>query len=90
MRLSVSPARGSAPLSPLLPNIAADQARRRRKEFLHFLTVARGSAAELSTGLEIAKRLGVRNARGSHPTADSMHRDYQTDLSVAECAHANL
>jgi four helix bundle protein len=40
-------------------NIAEGAARNGNKEFLHFLSVAAGSASELSTQLQIAKRLGL-------------------------------
>ncbi len=38
-------------------NIAEGQGRRSTKEFLHHLSIARGSALEVQTQLEIAKRL---------------------------------
>jgi four helix bundle protein len=40
-------------------NIAEGAARNGNKEFLHFLSVAAGSASEISTQLQIAKRLGL-------------------------------
>lgn len=40
-------------------NIAEGAARNGNKEFLHFLSVAAGSASELSTQLQLAKRLGL-------------------------------
>lgn len=39
-------------------NIAEGQARQHRKEFLHHLSIAHGSVAELETHIEIAKRIG--------------------------------
>jgi four helix bundle protein len=39
-------------------NIAEGQARQYRKEFLHHLSIAHGSVAELETHIEIAKRVG--------------------------------
>ena len=40
-------------------NIAEGAARNGNKEFLQFLHVAAGSASELSTQLELAKRIGL-------------------------------
>ena len=39
-------------------NIAEGQARKNKKEFIHFLYIAQGSLAELLTQLEICIRLG--------------------------------
>ena len=39
-------------------NISEGQGREHRKEFLHHLSVAHGSLAELETHLQIAERLG--------------------------------
>ena len=39
-------------------NIAEGQARKNKKEFIHFLYIAQGSLAELLTQLEICVRLG--------------------------------
>jgi four helix bundle protein len=39
-------------------NIAEGQARQRSKEFLHFLSIANGSLAELDTQRIIAEKLG--------------------------------
>ena len=39
-------------------NIAEGNARAHRKEYLQFLAIARGSAAELATHLEVARRVG--------------------------------
>jgi four helix bundle protein len=43
-------------------NIAEGQAREHRKEFLHHLSIAHGSVAELETHIEIAKRIGYIGA----------------------------
>lgn len=40
-------------------NVAEGAARNGNKEFLHFLSVAAGSASELSTQPQLAKRLGL-------------------------------
>lgn len=42
-------------------NIAEGAARTGSKEFLHFLSIARGSLSELETQLQISKRLGYCN-----------------------------
>ncbi len=42
-------------------NIAEGQARQSTAEFLNFLSIARGSRAELETQIFIAKRLGYLN-----------------------------
>ncbi|HJR42133.1 MAG TPA: four helix bundle protein [Gemmatimonadaceae bacterium] len=39
-------------------NIAEGNGREHRREYLHFLSIARGSTRELSTHFELAKRLG--------------------------------
>jgi four helix bundle protein len=44
-------------------NIAEGAARRSRKEYLQFLYVARASASELDTQLEIAKRLNYLSSQ---------------------------
>lgn len=43
-------------------NIAEGHARESTREFLRFLSIAMGSAAELQTHLEVAKRLGYLEA----------------------------
>jgi four helix bundle protein len=47
-------------------NIAEGQARQHRKEFLHHLSIAHGSVAELETHIEIAKRIGYIGAEVAH------------------------
>ena len=39
-------------------NIAEGAARQSKKEFLHFLHIAKGSLSELDTQVELAKQLG--------------------------------
>jgi four helix bundle protein len=48
-------------------NIAEGQARFSRKEFHHFLSLARGSLAEIETQLLIAQNLGYLSAEQSTP-----------------------
>src|SRR5215212_10628 len=43
-------------------NIAEGHAREHLKEYLHHLSIAQGSLAELDTQLEIARRLGYSSA----------------------------
>ncbi len=47
-------------------NIAEGQARQHRKEFLHHLSIAHGSVAELETHIEIAKRIGYIGEEVAH------------------------
>ena len=42
-------------------NIAEDQARRTTRDFIHFLSIARGSLKELETQIIISHRLGYIN-----------------------------
>ena len=44
-------------------NIAEGNARHSRREFLHFLSIAEGSLAELSTHLQLSLRLGLVSER---------------------------
>ncbi len=48
-------------------NIAGGQARLSRKEFHHFLSLARGSLVEIETQLIIAQNLGYLIPDQSHP-----------------------
>jgi four helix bundle protein len=43
-------------------NIAEGQARRTTRDFVHFLSIARGSLKELETQIIISQRLGYMNA----------------------------
>ncbi len=47
-------------------NIAEGQARQHRKEFLHHLSIAHGSLAELETHIEIARRVGYMGDTVAH------------------------
>ena len=44
-------------------NIAEGQGRSSEREFLHFLSIARGSNCELQTQLEISRRLGLADTQ---------------------------
>ena len=46
-------------------NIAEGAARASRKEFLHFLTIARGSLSELDTQLILARQIGLPGEFGT-------------------------
>lgn len=48
-------------------NLAEGQGRLTRREFLHFLGVARGSTLEVQTQLEIALMMGLGDAAQLHP-----------------------
>lgn len=50
-------------------NIAEGQARDSRKEFLNFLSIAKGSNAELGTQLELCVTLGYLPAEAASPVA---------------------
>ena len=51
-------------------NIAEGQARSSSKEFLHFLSIALGSLAELETQIELANRLGYMEAEAALAQTD--------------------
>jgi four helix bundle protein len=53
-------------------NIAEGAARRSRKEFVHFISNAQGSASELETELLIAQRLGYLQAGNSARMRDTL------------------
>ena len=55
-------------------NIAEGAARQSSKEFLHFLSIAQGSASELETELLIAQRLGYLKAE----TYEAMYAELNT------------
>jgi four helix bundle protein len=69
-------------------NIAEGQARRHLKEYLQFVSTAKGSLAELQTQLEIAARLGYLTAEQLEPIldhADSLSRQlYTLGIKLAE------
>ena len=50
-------------------NIAEGQARQHTKEFLHHLSIANGSLAELETHIQIAERLGYIKGRAIQETS---------------------
>ena len=59
-------------------NIAEGHARSHRREYLNFLSVAQGSAAELNTRLRIAARLGCLET----PTSERLRQDL---IQSGEC-----
>ena len=69
-------------------NIAEGQARRHLKEYLQFLSTAKGSLAELQTQLEIAARLGYLTAEQLKTIldrADALSRQlYTLAIKLAE------
>ena len=69
-------------------NIAEGQARKHLKEYLQFLSTAKGSLAEVQTQLEIAARLGYITGEQLKPIldrADSLSRQlYTLAIKLAE------
>ena len=53
--------------SSIPANIAEGQARAHTREFLHFLSIARGSAKELETHLLLCQRVGLLDAATASP-----------------------
>src|ERR1700761_8880390 len=51
-------------------NLAEGQGRLTKREFLHFLGVARGSTLEVQTQLEIALMMGLGDAEQLHPAQE--------------------
>ena len=62
-------------------NIAEGQARSHRKEFAHFLSISKGSMAELHTLLIVANRLGYIPALFSK-------RSRENSMKLAACSTA--
>jgi len=57
-------------------NIAEGAARSSKKEFGHYLVMARGSLAELETQLRISIDLGLCSAKQARPVAEIMTRSF--------------
>ena len=55
-------------------NIAEGQTRGTARVGLHFLRIALGSAAELDTQVELARRLGYVSAEGTRELDEQLHR----------------
>jgi four helix bundle protein len=55
-------------------NIAEGAARKSRNEYLHFLYVARASASELDTQLEIARRLSFMSVENAEKLQSELDR----------------
>ena len=55
-------------------NIAEGNARSHRREYLHFLSIARGSLAEVATHLESIRRIGYMSEHDMAPAAQLIQR----------------
>ena len=55
-------------------NIAEGNTRAHRREYLNFLSIARGSAAELATHCEIARRIGYLSEADLAPALELLER----------------
>jgi len=60
--------------SSIPANIAEGNARAHRREYAHFLSIARGSLAELATHVETARRVGYLSAADLTRTLDLIRR----------------
>jgi len=63
-------------------NLAEGQGRLTKREFLHFLGVARGSTLEVQTQLEIALMMGLGDAEQLHP-AQELAEEVRRIISAA-------
>jgi four helix bundle protein len=72
-------------------NIAEGAARRSRPEYLRFLSIARGSLAELSTQIQIAVRLGfVASAEEISKLLDRVFAKLTAQMKALSVATASL
>jgi len=71
-------------------NIAEGQAREHLREYLHHLSMAQGSLAELETQLEVARRLGYASPEPSEPLLSQTTADAKQLKSLRSALERRL